>query len=262
MIKKSKGKVAIITGGTKGIGEGIAQKLADDGVTVVVTSRNAAHAQQTAYEINARGGQALGLPFNVEQADDLKALIEGTVADFGRLDILVNNSLSQSALVPLETLSDEQVSFAFTSNISHTFLLTRYAYPHLKKSKGCVVNIGSAVVNNYLLGLQLYAVIKGAVVQMTKVFAAEWAADGVRVNAINPGIIRTSAFSDMGMPEDVIEQNYEFYKRYHPLGRVGDPAEIGAMVAYLVSADAAFITGSIIEVDGGCSVQGQPMYGA
>ncbi len=209
------------------------------------------------------GAQALGLQFNIEKAVDLKSLIKDTIDAFGRLDILVNNALSQSCVLPLDTLSDEQIEFAFTSNITNTFLLTHLAYPYLRKSRGNIINIGSVIVNRHLLGLPVYSIIKGAILQMTKALAAEWAADGIRVNAINPGFIRTSAFSNLGMPEDLedlIEKSYDFYKNYHPLGRIGKPEEIGKIAAYLVSDNSDLITGAVVDIDGGYSIQGSPLY--
>lgn len=253
-------KIAVVTGSTKGIGRSIALELAAQGITVVATSRDLKRARVVANEISAMGGYALGLKFNIEEADDLNSLINATADAFGRLDVLVNNAVSHNCVLPLPSLSREQIEFAFTSNITNTFLLTQVAYPLLKASRGSVINIGSAVVNRHLLGLPLYAIIKGATAQMTKVLAAEWAADGVRVNAINPGFIRTDAFSELGMPRDLIEKSYAFYRNYHPVGKIGEPVAVGKVAAYLASAAADFITGSIIEVDGGYSIKGLPTY--
>ena len=260
MPRKPEKKIAIVTGSTNGIGKSIAQELAVHGNTVVITSSSIERSRNVADEINTRGAQALGLQFNIEKAVDLKSLIKDTIDAFGRLDILVNNALSQSCVLPLDTLSDEQIEFAFTSNITNTFLLTHLAYPYLRKSRGNIINIGSVIVNRHLLGLPVYSIIKGAILQMTKALAAEWAADGIRVNAINPGFIRTSAFSNLGMPEDLIEKSYDFYKNYHPLGRIGKPKEIGKIAAYLVSDNADLITGAVVDIDGGYSIQGSPLY--
>lgn len=260
IVQAHKRKVAIVTGSTKGIGRSIAQEMAATGTTVVVTGRKAEDAQRAAEAVRDAGGEALGLKFNIEERDDLASLIALTIDAFGRLDILVNNALSSSSVMPVDTLSDAQIEQAFTSNITNTYLLTRLAHPHLCATHGQVINIGSVIVNRHLSGLPVYSIVKAAMVQMTKVLAAEWAADGVRTNIINPGFIRTSAFSELGMPEDVVRKSYDFYQAYHPVGTVGEPSDVGRMAAYLASEAGNFMTGSVIEVDGGYSIQGLPLY--
>lgn len=252
------GKVALITGSSKGIGRGIAEALAAQGIAVVVTSRSAERADATAAEITAQGGQALGLPFNLEHEEDLDALIQQTIASYGRLDILVNNALASAAAKPLEALPRAEMHLAFSANINNTFLLTNLAYPYLKHSEGSVINVASVIVNRYLLGMSIYAMVKGAMLQMTKALAADWAKDGIRINAINPGFIRTEALSELGMPEDLIEKNYDYYKSYHALGKIGQPDDIGKLAAYLASDAANLITGAVFDVDGGFSIRGLP----
>lgn len=253
-------KVAIVSGATKGIGAGIAQQLAAAGIAVVITGRREEDARQAAAALRAQGGEALGVAFNLERREDLASLVETAVAEFGRLDLLVNNALSTSCLAPPDAATDAAVEFAVTSNITHTYLLTRLAYPHLKAVGGQVINIASAVVSRHLLGLPLYAIVKGAVVQMTKVLAAEWAGDGIRVNAINPGFIRTSAFSDLGMPDELVARSYDYYRAYQPLGGIGQPDDVGRLVACLAGAAGRLMTGAVIDVDGGFTVQGRPLY--
>ncbi len=260
MFVTSEAKVAIVTGSTKGIGNGIARQLAENGATVVITSRDIGRAEQAAEEFKKSGYQARGLQFDLGDGNDIESLIQDVVGVFDRLDILVNNAFTADGALPLAMLSNDQIKFALTANVAHTFLLCRQAYPYLKKTKGNIINISSVVANRHLMGLPLYGIIKGAIVQMTKVLAAEWAADGIRVNAINPGFTRTNAFSELGMPPDMIEKSYEFYSHYHPLGKIGKPSELGKLAAYLVSDDAQLMTGSIIEADGGYSIQGLPLY--
>lgn len=253
-------KVALITGGSKGIGRGIADALAAQSVAVVVTSRDAQYARQVAGEIEAQGGRALGLPFTLENEEDLEPLIQRTVEAFGRLDVLVNNALTLHAAMPLEALSRQQIHTAFTANINHTFLLASLAYPHLQHSRGNIVNIASVVVHRHLLGLPIYGIVKGALVQMTKVLAAEWAGDGIRVNAINPGVTRTELLANLDQPQEFIEKSYDYYKNYHALGKVCQPADVAGVAAYLASDAANLITGAVIDVDGGYSIRGLPLY--
>lgn len=229
MFERSALQVAIVTASSKGIGRAIAEVLAEQGYAVVVTSRDEQYARQVAGEIEARGGRALGLAFSLENEADLEPLVERTVDAFGRLDVLVNNALAPHATTPPDKLSRQQIHSAFTANINHTFLLSTLAYPHLQRSRGSIVNIASVVVNRHLLGLPIYGVVKGAIVQMTKVLAAEWARDGIRVNAINPGFIRTEAFVKLGRDQAFIDRSYDYYKNYHALEKVGYPATSPAL---------------------------------
>lgn len=260
MSRKAVKKVAIVTGSTKGIGRSIALEFAAQGISVVVTSRSIDRARQIAEEINANRGEAVGLEFNLEIDQDLNRLIEDTIMTLGQLDILVNNALSAYCALPLQALSDQRIRDTLTTNITNVLMLSRVAYPYLKKNRGTIINIGSVVINRHLLGLPLYGIVKGALAQMTRVLAAEWAADGIRVNSINPGFIRTEAFSELGIPDEVVDESYDYYKSYQPIGRIGQPEEIGKLAAYLASDDASFITGSIIDIDGGYSIKGLPLY--
>ncbi|HLF96003.1 MAG TPA: SDR family oxidoreductase [Methylococcaceae bacterium] len=255
-------QVAIVTGSTAGIGRGIAERLAAQGVAVVVTGRQESRAGQVAAEIESRGGTAAGFAFDLEDNDSLETLIDRTVATFGRLDILVNNARSVASALPLESLTKAQMRAAFSANIDNVFLLTLAAHPHLKATKGTVINIGSVVVHRHLLGLPIYTIIKGALLQMTKALAAEWAGDGIRVNAVNPGFTRTDFFSELGVSREEADRILEFYRRYVPLGEIGKPGDIGGLVAWLASDAARFLTGAVIDADAGYSVRGLPMYGA
>jgi len=258
----SQRKTAIVTGSTKGIGNGIANKLAAKGFNVVITSRKEEQASKVAEEINAKGavGKAIGAYFDLEKPESAQTLLEQSLNKFGRLDVLVNNALSNTCVFPLHELSDEQVSFALTSNITNILLLSRLAYSELVKTQGNIINISSVVVNRQIIGMPLYTIAKGALEQMTKVLASEWAKDHIRVNAINPGFVRSSALADFGVPEDVIEKSYEYHKQHHPLGRVGVPEDIGKLAAFVASDDAEFMTGSIINCDAGYSIQGVQLY--
>lgn len=260
MLASGEARVAVVTGSTKGIGRSIAEQLATQGIQTVITSRDKEVAREAAKKLRSLGVKSLGLQFDIEKAEQCRRLIDDTVEAFGRLDILINNALSQNCLLPLHTLEDDQIQFALNTNISNTLLLCRAAYSHLKHTRGAIINIGSVVANRHLLGLPIYSIVKGSILQLTKVLAAEWAVDGVRVNAINPGFIRTTAFSELGMPDDIVEKSYEFYRTYHPLERIGQPAEVGMLAAYLASDDAKLITGTVVDIDGGYSVRGLPLY--
>lgn len=253
-------KVVIVTGGTQGIGRGIVERFAKNGANVVLTSRKLESAQEVADTFSSYEGKVLGCEFDIEKRDGISNLIGFTLDHFGKLDVLVNNALSQSIVYPLETMSDDSIEFAITSNLTNTFILTKEVFTHLRETKGNVVNISSAITSRYVENLQLYAIMKAALEQMTEVLASEWASDNVRVNSIKPGFIYTNALKYFDIPEDVIDSNYEYFKQFHPLGRIGKPEDVGQLALYLASDAAGFITGSHFDVDGGYSIQSVPEY--
>jgi len=253
-------KVVIVTGGTQGIGQGIVEAFAKNGANVVLTSRKLKSAQDAADNYSGCNGKVLGCEFDIEKREGIASLIDFTLKNFGKIDVLVNNALSQSIVYPLETMSDDKIEFAITSNITNTFILTKEIFPHLRATKGNVINISSAITSRYVENLQLYAIMKAALEQMTKVLASEWATDNVRVNAIKPGFIYTSALKYFDIPEDVIDNNYEHFKQFHPLGCIGHPEDVGKLALYLASDAADFVTGSHFDVDGGYSIQSVPSY--
>lgn len=257
----NKKRVAIITGATKGIGKGIAIEFSKQGIAVVITSRDILRAQELVEEIVSEGGDAFAIAFNIENASHLDALIEQTVAHYGRLDILVNNAISQRCLLPSVDFVDQDIIQLLTYNITHNYLLCRKAYPHLRANAGCILNIGSVVAEKHMLGLQLYSLVKGAINQMTQVLASEWAQDNVRVNALNPGFVRTEAFHDLGVDAETIEQAYRFYGDYQPLSGVGIPKDVANAALFLTGTGASSITGALLNVDGGFKSRALNLYG-
>ena len=256
MDKQHDKPVALVTGSSKGIGKAIAQEMVLNGMRVVVTSRDLQLAQKVAKNIDPTGDSAIGMAFDICDVSALGKVISQTLEHFGQLDILVNNAVSQDCLIPSADFEPSRIIKTITDNISHNYLLCLEAYPYLKKSKGNVLNIGSVVTNRYLLGLPLYGLIKGSMIELTKVLAAEWAKDDIRVNAINPGFTRTSAFSDLGMDEDTVNACYDFYAKYQPLSGVGDPVSIANAAVFLTTSSASLVTGTVLDVDGGYSIKG------
>ncbi len=255
-------KVAIVTGSTAGIGEGIASALAEQGVKVIVTSRDLARAQKKVAEIIKKGGDALAFSCGLESPSELVSLVEMTMDTYDRLDILVNNAVSHPSLppLPLQNLTYEQMNAGVSTNLTNVLALTCEAYPYLKESGGAILNIGSVAVNQHMLGIPLYTIVKGAMSQMTKVLAYEWAPD-VRVNQINPGFTRTSAYKEIGIPEAELDSFIEAFRQFHPLGRTGYPQDIASAAAFLLSDQAAWITGLEMNVDGGYSIRGTSPLG-
>lgn len=252
--------VAIVTGSTKGIGRGIAETLAHNGYSVVITSRDENQADNIAMSLRECGFDATGFGFNLENTGDTEKLISQTIEHYGSLHVLVNNALSATCVPDMHILEDESIRHAITSNLTNTLLLTKKSKPHLAATKGTVINIGSAVVNRHALGMALYSMIKGAIVQMTKSLAAEWASNLVRVNCINPGFVYSSALEEFNVPKEIIASTYAHCEQFHPLGnKIGSPEDIGNLVLYLSSENANMVTGSIFDIDAGYSVQGITM---
>lgn len=253
-------KVAIVTGSSGGIGRAIAEKLAQEGITVVITSRTKATADEVAQQIRKTGGEALGAEFNLDAPGSGSELVGYVLSKLGRIDYLVNNAISHPTLPPLpfEALNAELIQAGVNANLTNTLLLTHAAYPSLQKTQGAVLNIGSAVVNRHIQGIPLYAIIKGALSQATKALAAEWAKDGIRVNQLNPGFTQTEAYKNIGITKEQADAVFAYYQGFHAQNRVGQPGEIAETAAFLLSDHSKWTTGTIVDVDGGLSIQAVP----
>ena len=258
-----KGKVAIVTGSAGGIGRGIAEALAARGAMVVITSRSLERAENVASEIAERFGDANSCCYQLESQESAKKLLEMVVNQHQRIDFLVNNAVSHPTLppIPLEGIDYDLLQAGITANLSNILYLSSLAHAYLKETKGSLLNIGSAVTNRNMLGVPLYAIVKGAMSQMTKSLAGEWVKDGIRVNQINPGLVESEAPKNIGIPPEIYSVMAQHYLRFHPLGKIGTPQDIGALAGHLLSNDLSWMTGAIIDMDGGYSVQGIPLPG-
>jgi len=247
-MKSLSNKVALITGGGQGVGQGIALGLAAEGCNVVVTGRTLKKCEDTVKLLEARGVEALAVECNVKSNDDLNAILDATIEKFGRLDILVNNA-QEVARGPLVSISDEEFTGNWESGPFATFRLMKMAYPHLKDSKGNVINLCSSVMKRWDVGTYgVYAAVKAATQQLTRAAANEWGKDGIRVNAIMPHA-KSPALAGW------IEANPEEAAHFQasiPLGYVGECEEdIGAFVAMMCSDGARYLSGQTIALDGG-----------
>lgn len=243
-----KDKVALITGGGQGVGQGIALALAKQGAHVVVTGRTLEKCETTAGLLRERGVKTLALRCDVKSVDDLQNSIDKTIAEFGRLDILVNNA-QEVARGPLLSISDEQMNGNWDSGPLATFRLMKMAFPHLKETKGNVINLCSSVMKRWDVGTYgVYAAVKAATQQLTRAAANEWGKDGIRVNAIMPHA-KSPALAGW------IERNpveAEHFQKSIPLGYVGEcEDDIGAFVAMMCSDNARYLSGQTIALDGG-----------
>ena len=236
-------RVAIVTGGARGIGREIALKLAEVGATVVVS--DIADAKPVAEEIRAMKRQSLAIPANVSLASDVDTLVETAVNNYGRVDILVNNAgIARDQL--LLRMSDEDWDAVLNVNLKSVFLCTRAVLRHMIKQRwGRIISISSIVGIVGNPGQANYASAKAGIIGFTKTLAREVGSRGITVNAIAPGFIDTQMTQRLGE-----EQRQELMRRI-PLGSLGSPRDVAEAVAFLASEEARYITGQVLGVDGG-----------
>ena len=242
-----RGRVAIVTGGGKGIGKAIAMGLARAGAKVVVAARTEEPIRATADEILAMGGEAVARVTDVSRTDQLEDLVKATVDAFGTIDILINNA-ARSILRPLIDLREDAFDKIFHTNVKAVFLLSREAAKvMIGKGGGCIVNITTVATERGTPMMAIYAASKAALKNLTMSMAVEWAPMNIRVNAVGPGMTKT----EFSMP---IWSNPEMERQIAarvPTGRLAQPDEIVGAVLFLCSDAAAYITGQTIFVDGG-----------
>lgn len=241
------GKVAIVTGGGKGIGKAVAFGLAEAGAKVMIAARTQEEIEAAAGEIRARGGEAAWRVTDVSLSDQVEALVRATVETFGRLDLLINNA-ARSFLRPLLELREDGFDKIFNTNVKGTFLLSRAAARVMKdQGGGRIVNITTvgAVRGGVMMGV--YHASKAAVKMLTMCMAAEWAPYNISVNAVGPGLTRTH-FSQPIWSNPEVER--QIVMRI-PKGRLAEPQDIVGAVLFLCSDSAGFITGQSLYVDGG-----------
>lgn len=248
-----KDKVAIVTGSSKGIGEGIARIFSREGAKVVVTCRTEKDGLEMARELGSDKGRALFVKTDVTNTDDIQNLIAKTVSTFGKIDVLVNNAgyhLSKNA----EETSEEEWTFIQDTNLRSTFRCCKYALPHLKKTKGNIINISSMVGVVGQPNAAAYAATKGGQIALTKNMAIDFAPFGVRVNVICPGWIQTPLVEDWFSQQKDPDAARKYIYSVHPLGRIGTIEECGYLAAFIASDEALFITGARFDIDGGVTL--------
>ena len=249
---KLNNRVAIITGGNRGLGKAMAMALAEAGGQVAITSRNLDQAQTVAEQIaNVTGQTCRGYACNVTVPEQVETFVTQVVHDFGQVDILINNA-GINIRGPIDQLSLAEFKAVQDINVTGVWLMCRAVAPYLKTSQyGRVINLGSILSQVSISNRTPYAASKGAVLQMTRTLALEWAPFGITVNAILPGPFGTE------MNQSLLDdpEEYQDFVSKIPLGRWGEPEEIGGLVVFLVSETASFITGSGILIDGGWTAQ-------
>jgi len=244
---KLQGKVAVVTGASKGIGAGIAEELAREGASVVVNyAASGAQAEALVAKIKAGGGQAKAVRADVSKPAEAKTLAKAALAEFGRLDILVNNA-GVYEFLPLEAVTEQHFDRMFNLNVRGLLFATQAAVGAFGKDGGAVVNIGSVASRSAPVGASIYSATKGAVDVLTKGLANELGPKNIRVNAVLPGPVVTEGTKEMPQFEPLLAATLP----RTPLGRVGQPGDIARVVSFLVSPDAGWITGETILAAGG-----------
>ena len=242
------GRVAIVTGASKGIGAAIAHAFAEAGAGVVVSSRRQDAVDMVASEIVAKGGTAIGVAAHAGEPIDLERLVEATMEQFGRIDVVVNNAATNPAFGPLLEATDDLFDKVMNVNLRGPLTLSRIAHPYLAASgRGSIVNISSVEGLSPSEGLALYSVSKAALISLTGAMAREWGGAGIRVNAICPGLIQTK-FSAALWKNETIRQSF---LAHVPSGRMGQPDEIAALALFLASDAGSYCTGGTYVADGG-----------
>lgn len=243
------GKVVVVTGGASGIGKAICKLFAKKGAKVIVADINDEEGTETVREITNEKGEAIFIHTDVSKHEDVKAMIESAVKAFGRLDILVNNAgVALGPHMVHETPLDV-LNATLDINVKGVFYGMKYAIPYmLRQGKGVIINMASAVGTVGIPGFGCYCASKGAVIQLTRVAAIEYAKNNIRVVAIAPGPTETALIESWRKKIPGIDDTL---KARVPLGRLASPEEIAKIVVFMASDEASYVTGSVIVVDGG-----------
>jgi dehydrogenase/reductase SDR family protein 4 len=245
------GKVALVTGASKGIGKAIAELYALAGAKVVVSSRKQEAVDAVVAEIKSKGGNALAVACNVSDADDIQKLIVATLAAYGTIDILVNNAAANPSFGPVAETTESSFDKIISVNVKGPFELAKKVYPLMKARKnGSVINISSVGGLRPEQGLGIYSMSKAALISLTKVMAKEWGDDNIRVNVICPGLIKTKFSEALWSNEKIMHTMMKML----PIKRVGTPEEIAALALYLASDASSYSTGGVFTADGGFTI--------
>jgi NAD(P)-dependent dehydrogenase (short-subunit alcohol dehydrogenase family) len=243
-------RVVMVTGSTSGIGRATARRFAADGAHVITCGRNSSGLAEVEQEIRSQGGTSFSLAVDVTVESEVQHAFETAIKQTGRLDVLVN-AAGHISNGSIEDTSLPAWDAMMNVNLRSVFYLMQLAAPHLIKTGGNIVNVSSVTGLRSFPGVLAYCVSKAGVDQLTRCAALELAAKGVRVNAVNPGVVITEIHKRGGMSEEAYENFLERSKTTHPLGRVGEAAEIAELIFFLASDKASWITGATYSIDGG-----------
>jgi NAD(P)-dependent dehydrogenase (short-subunit alcohol dehydrogenase family) len=247
-----KDKVALVTGGTSGIGRATALAFGRAGAKVVVSGRREKEGQEVVDEIKRAGAEAIFVKADVSNEADVKALVQRTIETYGRIDYAINNAGVEQAMTPLTEQTEETFEHVMNVNVKGVWLSMKHEIPALLKTGGgAIVNTASIAGLIGFPNMPIYVASKHAVIGLTKAVALEYAKQNVRINAVAPAAIETRMYEEVAATPEM----KQMFAAAHPVGRIGQPDEVANAVVYLCSDGASFITGHTLTVDGGYTVQ-------
>ncbi len=246
---KLSGKVAIITGGSRGIGKETARLFVQEGASVAITAKDPKRLEDAGKEI----GNVFSVPGDIRNESDVQNVVKKILEKFGRIDILVNNAGIFPEVKPLHKISEKEWNEVIDINLTGQFRFTKAVISHMEKNGGCIINVsfdeGLKAFDNF--EADAYTASKGALVLLTKAWALEYAKWKIRVNCVCPGIVET----DMTMPFLNTESDRDMAKSEHPIGRIGTPEDVAKAILYFASEDSSWVTGAVLSIDGGMAAR-------
>lgn len=246
---KLSGKVAIVTGGSRGIGKATAKEFVQEGAHVTITARDPIRLEKAVQDI----GNVYSIPGDIRNENDVQNVVKKTVDKFGKIDILVNNAGVFPQVKPLHKISDQEWNEVIDVNLTGQFRFTRAVIPFMKKNGGSIINVSSDAGLKAFENFEAdaYTASKGALVLLTKAWAIEYAKSKIRVNCVCPGIVET----DMTKPYLLSESARKMAAAEHPIGRIGTVNEVAKAILYFASDDSTWTTGAVLALDGGASAK-------
>ena len=242
------GKVALVTGASKGIGRSIAEALAEYGAKVVVSSRAQEAVDQVADDLNNNGFEATGIACHVGREDQCEDLVEKTISTYGGVDILVNNAATNPVFAPIENIENIIFDKVMNVNVKACFHLAKLCFPSMReRGGGSIINIASVEGMKPSNGLSIYSVSKAALIMLTQSQASEWGKYGIRSNAICPGLIKTKFSEALWSNEALMRQ----INNHLPMRRAAETTELSGLAVYLASQASSYTTGAVLNADGG-----------